>query len=202
MNEHIVDARGELCPKPLILTKCALKECEEGQPVKILIDNETSKTNVMRFLTDNGYSPECIETDGVFTLSLFGASTELSHPDAARYCSTGVQAPHVIAVKSNRMGEGEKELGELLIKAFISTITEVSPLPGTIVFYNSGIFLACNDSPVIDALKQLETQGVTILVCGTCADYYNKKAEISIGTISNMYTILETLTAAGNVIEP
>ena len=48
----------------------------------------------------------------------------------------------------------------------------------------------------------LEKQGVKLLICGTCVEYYNKKASIRIGTISNMYTILETLTHASKVIEP
>ena len=201
MEEYLVDARGEVCPKPLIMTKKALKECCEGQPMRILIDNETSKTNVMRFLGDNGYSAECVVQDNLFTLTLHGAAVPLTHPDAAAYCTTA-PVPHIIVIKSNRMGSGDDELGAILLKAFISTIKEVSPLPGSIVFYNGGILMATDDSPVIDALRELEHAGVTLLVCGTCADFYNVKESIHVGVISNMYTILETITGAGKIIEP
>ena len=129
-------------------------------------------------------------------------AAELAKPDAAAYCSSTPAAPHVIVVKSTLMGIGDDALGELLLKACINTIKEVTPLPGAIVFYNSGIFMALDDSPVIESLRELEKSGVKILVCGTCADFFQKKEQIHIGTISNMYTILETITNAGKVIEP
>ena len=202
MEEYLVDARGELCPKPLIMTKKALKECRDGQPMRILIDNETSKNNVVRFLTDNGFKTEIHENGNVYSLLLHGATGELSQPDAQSYCTTASSVPHTIVIKSDRMGTGDDELGQILLKACINTIGEVEPLPGSIVFYNSGVFMATDDSPVVDALRELEKKGVTVLVCGTCADYFKLKERISIGTISNMYTILETITAAGKIIEP
>ena len=203
MDELCVDARGEVCPKPLLITKKALKDSPEGQPLRILIDNETSKDNVMRFLQENGYSPECIESDGIYSLVLFAASHPLTHPDAAAYCTTTAsQNPHTIVIKNKQMGDGDATLGEILLKAFINTIKEITPLPGSIVFYNSGIFMALDDSPVLPALRELEKLGVKILVCGTCAEYFKKKEQIHIGTISNMYTILETITAAGKSIVP
>ncbi|HON10558.1 MAG TPA: sulfurtransferase-like selenium metabolism protein YedF [Chitinispirillaceae bacterium] len=202
MEEKLVDARGQVCPMPLIMTKKALKELGTGQPLRILIDNETSKQNVMRFLSDNGIKAECEEENGVFTLRLFGAPANLSHPDAESYCNTGESKPHVVVINSDKMGRGSDELGEILIKAFINTIKEVSPLPGAVVFYNSGIFLTLKDSPVLESLVELERAGVKILICGTCLNYYEKKEQIGVGTVSNMYTILETLSNAGHIVCP
>ena len=202
MEEKLVDVRGEVCPKPLILTKKALKECSDEQPLRILIDNATSKDNVVRFLCDNGYAPECSETNGTFTLVFSKRGAVLPQPDAEAYCSVSSPKPHVIVVKSRYMGHGDEELGELLLKAFINTIKEISPLPQTIVFYNGGIVMTIDDSPVLPALRELERQGVALLICGTCAEFFKMKEQIHIGTISNMYTILETLTGAGKVIEP
>jgi selenium metabolism protein YedF len=202
MEEFMVDARGELCPKPLIMTKKALRECIPGQPMRVLIDNETSRNNVLRFLTDNGINAESHEDEGVYTLLLHGATGELQHPDAESYCTVQAPAPHVIVVKSNRMGVGDDELGAILLKSFINTIKEVEPLPGSVVFYNSGVLMTTDDSPVVEALRELEKQGVTLLICGTCVEFYGIKADLSIGTISNMYSILETITAAGKIIEP
>jgi selenium metabolism protein YedF len=202
MEEIVVDARGEVCPKPLILTKKALTSAAPEQPMRVLIDNETSRNNVMRFLADNGVAAECIEKDGVFSLLLNGTTGELHHPDAETYCSAAPGLPHVIVIKSNRMGIGDDELGTLLLKAFINTIPEVSPLPGSIVFYNSGVFMTTDDSPVIEALRELEKRGISLLICGTCTNFYQIQEQIHIGTISNMYTILETVTTAGKVIEP
>ena len=88
------------------------------------------------------------------------------------------------------------------MKALVNTIKEVTPLPTAIIFYNSGILLAIDGSPLIDGLKELESSGVSIMVCGTCVNYYDKKDLVKVGTISNMYTILETMSAAATVIKP
>jgi selenium metabolism protein YedF len=100
------------------------------------------------------------------------------------------------------MGSGSDELGSILMKAFVNTIKEVKPLPSKIIFYNSGILLAIEGSPLVPSLRELEAAGVEVLVCGTCANYHNKKDLVRTGTISNMYTILEALTSADRIIKP
>jgi hypothetical protein len=81
-------------------------------------------------------------------------------------------------------------------------LPEVDIKPTSLVFLNSGIVLTLIDSPVIDSLKKLEKIGVEILVCGTCLDYYQKKTELGVGKISNMYDILDRLSRSGNVVYP
>ncbi|OGJ87442.1 MAG: hypothetical protein A2268_14500 [Candidatus Raymondbacteria bacterium RifOxyA12_full_50_37] len=198
-----VDARGLLCPKPLILTKKEFSGLTPGEELTILIDNETSKSNVERFLTDNGAAVTVTSENGLFTLKAVKKTLALAHPDAESYC-TAIQPanPHVICIKADTMGHGEEDLGRILIKAFINTIKEASPLPGSIVFYNKGIFLALTDSPVINALVDLQEKKVKILVCGTCLDYYGKKAELGAGIVSNMYDITQSLTSAGHIVCP
>jgi selenium metabolism protein YedF len=109
---------------------------------------------------------------------------------------------HVIAVTSNRMGHGPDSLGELLIRACINSIPEVTPLPETIVFYNSGIEFVLQGSPVLESLMELEKAGVTLLVCGTCVKHFNQKDNVAVGTVSNMYAILEALSRAHHVVSP
>jgi selenium metabolism protein YedF len=196
-----IDARGQACPKPLILTKQALKDATAGEPISVLIDNPTSRQNVEKFLMDNGMIPHCTEHDGVFTIIVQKQPEPLPHPDAATYCASG-KTPHVIVFSSNTMGRGSDELGEILMQAFVNTIKEAGPLPSHLLFYNSGILLTVEGSPLIATLQDLERRGVTLLVCGTCADYFQKKEALRVGSISNMYTILETMTAAGHIIQP
>lgn len=45
-------------------------------------------------------------------------------------------------------------------------------------------------------------QGVEILTCGTCLDFYHLKENLLIGGITNMYSIVETLEKADLVINP
>ncbi|WP_435307755.1 sulfurtransferase-like selenium metabolism protein YedF [Sebaldella termitidis] len=108
----------------------------------------------------------------------------------------------VLAIASNKMGHGDDKLGKILIKSFIHVLTESEKVAGTIVFYNSGVLLAENDSACLDDLKLLEKNGVEILLCGTCADYYNISDKISAGKISNMRVIVEKLENAGKIIKP
>jgi selenium metabolism protein YedF len=202
MSRKTVDARGMLCPKPLILTKKALAECGEGEEMVVRIDNETSMQNVERFLRDNGMDVSHTEEAGVYTLNIVKTKSSFEKPDAQSYCSPAAAPPHAVCFTSDVMGRGNDELGRILMKAFINTIGDVAPLPGAMLFYNRGIFLALEESPVVDTLNALAKSGVKILVCGTCADYFRQKQNVAVGTISNMYDILEELTKAGKVIYP
>jgi selenium metabolism protein YedF len=204
MNETTVDARGQLCPKPLILTKQALKDNTVGTDIAVLIDNETSCQNVERFLRDNGMTPQVSREGGEFILRFTKTAPELAAPDAASYCVSAAPGnpSYVISLAAETVGRGPAELGGILMKGLMATLADVSPLPSHVVLYSSGVMLAVDGSPFVDALRKLEERGVNVLICGTCADYYQKKAEIHVGTISNMLTILETLTRAGKIIAP
>lgn len=56
-----IDARGLSCPQPVLLTKKAVDSKPEA--VTILVDNETAKGNVLRFLKNAGYTVE-VEMSG------------------------------------------------------------------------------------------------------------------------------------------
>ncbi|OPZ96477.1 MAG: DsrE/DsrF-like family protein [Bacteroidetes bacterium ADurb.Bin408] len=104
--------------------------------------------------------------------------------------------------KQNKMGHGADDLGTILMKAFVNTLPELNYKPKTLIFLNTGIYLALNDSPVIEALKNAEKQGVNILVCGTCLNYFGKKDDLGVGIVSNMYDIMECMSKADKVIHP
>jgi selenium metabolism protein YedF len=202
VNTTTVDARGQVCPKPLIMTKKALLELAEGEQMLVLIDNPTSLQNVQRFLSDNHTPAAVSEKNGVYELTVTRSSAALAKPDAAAYCTPAPAKPPVVCIKGETMGFGDPQLGTILIKAFVNTLASVSPLPSTIVCYNRGVFLALKDSPVIDTLRELSDKGVRILVCGTCLDFYKQKENLGAGQVSNMYDIAETLLGASHVIHP
>ncbi len=107
----------------------------------------------------------------------------------------------VLVVPGEVMGRGEsEELGQILIRNFFHTLGEIRPLPGTIIFFNSGVKLVVEGSPVLEDLRALSATGVNILACGTCLGYYNLKDKIALGEVSNMYTIAERMMGAGRVV--
>ena len=70
------------------------------------------------------------------------------------------------------------------------------------IFYNTGVKLTVQGSEVLEDLKQLESEGVQLLVCGTCLNYFEIKDKLAAGTVSNMYDIVETMSNAGRLIVP
>ena len=201
MPKTTVDARGQICPKPLILAKQALTAAAVGDAIEVLVDNETSAQNVERFLRDNGMTPRLSRDGSVLTLAFAKSAPELAAPDAAAYCRPAA-TDFIVTLAADVLGRGPAELGATLMKGFLATLRELTPAPTHVIFYSSGILLAVDGSPHVDAIRAIEARGVKVLVCGTCADWYGKKAEIHVGTVSNMLTILETMTAAGKIISP
>jgi selenium metabolism protein YedF len=203
---RIVDTKGQLCPAPLIATKRALKETTVGDSFIVLTDNHTSFTNVSRFLRDNKTPFTVSEEKGVWTLTVTRTTGELTKPDAEEYCNTDV--PHfkkgdfVVAISSDKMGEGDTDLGTLLMTNFIKAIHDLDILPSKMVFYNRGVFLGKNDSSILEILKDLERMGVSLFLCGTCINHYSLKDSITIGSVSNMFEIAQIMSSAGKVIKP
>ena len=108
----------------------------------------------------------------------------------------------VVVVSSDRMGTGNDDLGKVLIKGFIFAVTQLDTLPKTILFYNGGATLTCEGSDSLEDLKSLEAQGVEIMTCGTCLDYYGMKEKLAVGSVTNMYSIVEKMAGASNIIKP
>jgi selenium metabolism protein YedF len=201
MAGQTLDARGLLCPQPLMLAKKALEEISAGECLRVLIDNEISRDNLIRFLRDHGMTPELSVDEGVYTLDVEKVASGPSLGDAAAYCSLDrPSAGPVVVISHNGMGSGSEELGKILLQACVNTLKEVSPLPSAILCYNAGVFAAVEGAPTVPALAELEKQGVTLLVCGTCVDYFEMKDKVAVGTISNMYDILGQLSAAARII--
>ena len=87
------------------------------------------------------------------------------------------------------------------MKSYIFALSEADLIPNDLLFINGGVKLTIEDSPVLDSLKKLISRGTNILVCGTCLDFFNVKDKLSIGEITNMYTIVELMNNADNTIK-
>jgi selenium metabolism protein YedF len=203
---RIVDAKGQPCPAPLIATKRALKETRTGESFQVLIDNQTSLNNVSRFLKDNNTTFLVGESEGVWTLTIENRSGEAPGVSAEDYCTPAV--PHfkkgdfIVVITSDRMGDGDDELGHLLMNNFIRALMDLDKLPQKMVFYNKGVTLLANESDCITHLKDLEKMGVEILLCATCTGHYGLNDKIGAGILSNMFTIAEAMSTAGKIIRP
>jgi len=116
--------------------------------------------------------------------------------------NTTKSGPFVVVISENKMGRGNDELGAVLIKAFLHTVASQAQKPDVMIFYNTGVKLTVQGSDVLEDLKHLESEGVQILVCGTCLNYFEIKDKLSVGIVSNMYDIVETMSSAGRLLTP
>jgi selenium metabolism protein YedF len=108
----------------------------------------------------------------------------------------------IVFITSNRLGVGEEELGEALMKAFLDNLGKVESRPDGVIFMNAGVHLVAEGATTIGPLKALESAGTEILACGTCLDYYHLMDRVAVGRVSNMNEITTCFMNADNVITP
>ena len=203
--EKIVDARGLTCPQPVIKAKEALKGMEEGI-LKVLVDNEIAVQNVMKLGNYEGVSPVSEKkAEGEFEI-LFHVNRESGNPvETAKEeeCLPDARKKGLVAVlSSDQMGGGNEELGRILMKGFVYALTQLEELPETVLLYNGGARLSVEGSQSLEDLKSLEAQGVEILTCGTCLNFYELADKLKVGSVTNMYEIVEKMSGARLVIRP
>ena len=192
-----VDARGLACPQPVILTRKAMQQADQ---VVTLVDNETSLSNVSRMAGAAGWQVRVMPLEGEYRIELARGEARPQAEPLVLGRAEAVSGPLVLVVPADKMGRGETELGQILVRSFFHALGEIEPQPQILVFYNTGVKLACDGSPVLDDLCALEGQGVEMLVCGTCLGYFELKEKLAVGTVSNMYDIAETMLRAGKVV--
>ncbi|WP_077611528.1 sulfurtransferase-like selenium metabolism protein YedF [Clostridium sp. Marseille-P2415] len=203
--EKIVDARGLTCPQPVMKAKEALKEMNEGI-LKVLVDNEIAVQNVMKLGNYAGLAPTSEKkADGEFEVLFHvnGNAGEMAEtPEQAECIPDGRTKGLVAVLSSDQMGSGNEELGRILMKGFVYALTKLEKLPETVLLYNGGARLSVEGSQSLEDLKNLEAQGVEILTCGTCLNYYELTDKLKVGSITNMYEIAEKMAGARSVIRP
>jgi selenium metabolism protein YedF len=189
-----IDCSGKSCPLPVIETKRVLEK-EDVNEVAVLVDNPVSLENVMRFLETQGFSVTAMEEKGKHRIEGTKNREITDH-------STTDPKKLLVFIDGETVGRGSEELGAILMRSFLFTLKELSPLPWRIIFINSGVKLATDGSPYLDILNELIVLGADIISCGTCLDYYRIKDKLMVGRISNMYEIESSFLDATSVIKP
>jgi selenium metabolism protein YedF len=173
---------------------------QQADRIVTLVDNETSLANVSRMAERSGWQVKVVSQGDEYEIHLVKAEgVSLPEPMPVGQAAA-INGSLVLVVSSELMGSGDAELGSILIRAFFHTLGEVEPIPDTIVFFNTGVKLTCENSPVLDDLCTLEAEGIEMLVCGTCLGYFDLKDKLAVGQVSNMYDIAEAMLQAGKVL--
>ncbi|WP_107994776.1 sulfurtransferase-like selenium metabolism protein YedF [Trichococcus paludicola] len=196
-----IDAVGQACPMPVILTKRALKE-SKGETVLISVDNEIATQNLAKMAEQLKLSVQVEKiNESLYEVQLSDPNAG-NEPAAAEHPALPEQAAdasYVVVLNSDFIGNGSEELGRTLMKSFLFSLTEQEVLPEKVLCYNAGALLTTEGSAVLDDLKALEEDGVEVLTCGICGEFYGVKDKLAVGTFTNMYRIVEILRTSKTV---
>ena len=197
-----VDARGDACPLPVVKAKKAIAELNGAGEVEVLVDNEIAVQNLTKMAQQKGYASKAEKLAEREYSVLFTVGDAPAEAEEVPVCAPDARTDTVVVIASDQMGDGAEELGKTLLKAFVFSLTQQDKLPKTILFYNGGAYLTCEGSPMLEDLKALEAEGVEIVTCGTCLNFYGLTEKLQVGTVTNMYVIAEKMLNAGNVVKP
>ena len=203
--EKIIDCRGLACPLPVVNAKKAAEELGSGDVLTVMVDNEIAVQNLTRFAEHKGFGVSAEkkgEKEYVVTMNISGTAAENVKEEEVACAMDTRRKGMLVVLSANVMGTGDPKLGTSLMKAFVFALTKQDQLPDTILCYNTGASLTCEGADTLEDLKLLESEGVTILTCGTCLDFYGLKEKLAVGTVTNMYDIVERMENAARIIKP
>ena len=210
-----INAIGDTCPIPVVKTKKAIEKLEKPDTVETLVDNEIAVENLKKMASqmgfavsdskiNSGYSVKITvdDIDKINDNKMSATNSIKTGADEMLSCNIKNSGEKVVVIKSEFMGEGDSELGKVLIKGFIYALSQQDELPQTMLFYNGGAKITSEGSESIEDLKALEEKGVKIFTCGTCLNYYGLTEKLCVGEATNMYEITKKMTEASLIVCP
>ena len=197
-----LDCRGLACPQPVMRSRDAL--AGGTQALEVLVDNEPARENVRRFFEGRGFSvatsqegPDC------WRISATAGDAATAPQQAAQAApAAGGNSRTLVVIDTKTSGRGDDVRGGELMGNFLATLPELGARLWRIVLINGGVKLASCPGPALDALKKMEAEGVSVLVCGTCLAHFGLLEAKAVGDTSNMLDIVTSLDLAGKVIRP
>ena len=203
--EKIIDCKGMACPLPVVNAKKVSEELGNGDVLTVMVDNEIAVQNLTRFAEHKGFGVAAEkkgEKEYAVIMNISGAGAEKAKEDDISCVMDSRRKGMLVVLSANVMGTGDAKLGTSLMKAFVFALTKQDQLPDTILCYNTGAYLTCEGADTLEDLKLLESEGGTVLTCGTCLDFYGLKEKLAVGGVTNMYDIVERMENAAQIIKP
>ena len=187
----ILNMIGKPCPIPVIEAKRALKEAKPGEVVELVVDNDIARQNLQKMAEGlgSGFGFEEGEDGNIKIQITPGVLVEKADGQGL-----------VVTIGQNQMGHGSEELGKILIKSFIFSLTELDTPPEKVLFFNSGVHLTVEGANTLDDLRVLEEKGTQINSCGACLNFYNMTEKLAVGSVTNMYSIASSMAEANRLI--
>ena len=191
----VLDCAGMPCPQPVL--QC--KQCvDNGSPAafEVVVDNDAARENVTRYLGTRGYAVRAEARDGRWRLT---ARRQDAAPAAPAPAAAG---EHKVCVflPSEFVGSGDDALGAKLMVAFLGTLPELGEELWRLVLVNGAVRMTVPGHPAFEKLSALADAGVSILVCGTCLDFFGLLERKAVGQTTNMLDVVTSLQLATKVV--
>ena len=183
-----IDCRGFAYLKIIREMKKYFNTIGEGEAI-VLVGDELERSNVIRYAAHKGYH---VEEENRFVLKI-----------EKRGCLELEEEENIfsILITSEKLGEGDNELGLILLKEYFELLNECEQLPKQILFLNTAIKLFMKDSSVLEEINMLHKKGVSILLNDTSIKYYNLENEITFGETVSMYDMLIVMKRSKKLIK-
>jgi len=186
-----IDCRGFSYLRIIREMKKYFNSIGEGEAI-ILVNSELGRSNIIRYANHKGYQVEPESEENRFRIKV-----------EKRGCLEVKGEDNVISIliTSDKFGDGDEELGRILMSEYFESLNECDKLPKEILFLNSAVKLFHKDSKVLEDIRMLYKKGVVILISDTSLDYYNLKGDINFGEIANMYDMVIAMKKSKNLIK-
>ncbi|WP_338666838.1 sulfurtransferase-like selenium metabolism protein YedF [Pseudodesulfovibrio methanolicus] len=203
MTDISLDCKGLPCPQPVLRCKEAVEKDGPAQLV-VIVDNEAAKENVSRFLTMQGYAVHAEKSGPDFIVTGL-RENGAECPECAVMSEAELQNADkdkiLVFVPTDVIGSGDDTLGGNLMYNFMVTLKELGDELWRIILVNGGVKLAVPGSRCLEELQKLEKSGVSILVCGTCLEFFGLTDKRAVGDVTNMLDVVTSFQLATKSIQ-
>jgi selenium metabolism protein YedF len=206
MNK-VIDAKGKNCPMPVLMAK---KEIDSGNnSFMVQVDNNIAVKNLQKLANSQGFVTHLEKDNKIFKVYFSNDLNPVSNEEECEECGELLDkleenkkdlGKWSVFIGKETIGVGSEELGKSLMKMYFYTISEGRDLPKSVLFMNDGVKVVTFNEQAIEHLKDLEKEGVEILVCGACLNFYGLEESLKVGKVSNMYDITNAMKDASKVI--
>ena len=147
---------------------------------------------------------EITERSGTWKGAIGAGSPAGASPAAgetqARESRCGDVKKTVVILAADHVGKGDEDLGRSIVASFIKTVKEMGDELWRLILVNGGVKLAVEGAESLPRLRELEAEGVEVLVCGGCLQTFGLFEKRGVGETTNMVDIVTSMQVADKVI--
>lgn len=202
MSDTILDCKGLPCPQPVLKCKDSV-EADNPEKLVVIVDNDPARENVSRFLGTKGYTVSFEGGDSEFTVTALRSENgecavceAMSTQDISDLDNQKI----LVFIATDVIGTGDDKLGSNLMYNFLVTLKELGPDLWRIILVNGGVKLAVPGNKCMEELRKLEESGISLLVCGTCLEFFGLTGQQGAGDVTNMLDVVTSFQLASKTI--